>query len=126
MYMVNLENISFIEDSSGKKAVILSLEEYEKIKEQLEELEDIEAYVKVKGEKQESFPIELVERLILGTESKVKIWREYRSYNVTQLAKMLQISEAYLSQIENHKRKGSIELYQKIAKVLDISMELLV
>lgn len=124
--MVNLENISFIEDSSGKKAVILSLEEYEKIKEQLEELEDIEAYVKVKGEKQESFPIELVERLILGTESKVKIWREYRSYNVTQLAKMLQISEAYLSQIENHKRKGSIELYQKIAKVLDISMELLV
>lgn len=96
------------------------------MKEQLEELEDIEAYVKVKSEKQESFPIELVERLILGTESKVKIWREYREYNVTQLAKMLQISEAYLSQIENHKRKGSIELYQKIAKVLDISMELLV
>ncbi len=96
------------------------------MREQLEELEDIEAYVKVKGEKQESFPIELVERLILGTESKVKIWREYRSYNVTQLTKMLQISEAYLSQIENHKRKGSIGLYQKIAKVLDISMELLV
>lgn len=31
MSMVNLDNISFIEDSHGKKAVILSIETYEEI-----------------------------------------------------------------------------------------------
>ena len=58
--MVNLDNISFIEDSHGKKAVIISMEAYENITKQLEELEDIEAYIKVKSSKQESFPLSIV------------------------------------------------------------------
>ncbi|WP_341752835.1 MULTISPECIES: hypothetical protein [unclassified Candidatus Tisiphia] len=66
--MVNLDNISFIEDSHGKKAVILSIETYEEIKEKLEELEDINSYVQVKSETQEMFPINIVEKLILFTE----------------------------------------------------------
>lgn len=124
--MVNLDNVSFIEDSHGKKAVILSIETYEKIQEQLEELEGIEAYIKVRKEKHEQFPIALVEKLILGTESKIKIFREYKGYNLTQLAKAIEVSEAYLSQIENQKRKGSIDLYKKIAKSLDIDVDLLI
>ena len=43
--MVNLDNISYIEDSHGKKAVVLSLESYDQIREQLEELEDIKSYI---------------------------------------------------------------------------------
>lgn len=124
--MVNLDNISFIEDSHGKKAVIISMEAYNKMNEQLEELEDIHTYSKVKEEPQESFPIAIVEKLVQGEESKIKIFREYRSYNLTNLAKVLGISEAYLSQIENQKRKGNIELYKKIAQVLDIEIGLLV
>ncbi|WP_341749596.1 hypothetical protein [Candidatus Tisiphia endosymbiont of Sialis lutaria] len=56
--MVNLDNISFIEDSHGKKAVILSIETYE----------EINSYVQVKSETQEMFPINIVEKLILFTE----------------------------------------------------------
>lgn len=125
MYMVNLDNISFIEDSHGKKAVILSIGTYEEIKEKLEELEDINAYTKVKGELQENFPLVVVEKLILREESQIKILREYRGYNLTQLARKLNISEAYLSQIENKKRKGNIDLYKKISKALDIDVDLL-
>jgi len=124
--MVNLDNISFIEDSHGKKAVIISMEAYNKMNEQLEELEDINAYNNLKGNAQERFPITIVEKLVQGEESKIKIFREYRSYNLTNLAKVLGISEAYLSQIENQKRKGNIELYKKIAQVLDIEIGLLV
>ena len=124
--MVNLDNVSFIGDSHGKKAVILSIEAYENINKQLEELEDIEAYIKVKSVKQESFPFAVVEKLILGTESKLKILREYRGYNVTQFAKEVNISEAYLSQIENNKRKGNIDLYKKMAQKLLVDMDLLV
>ncbi|MCC8483772.1 MAG: helix-turn-helix transcriptional regulator [Rickettsia endosymbiont of Labidopullus appendiculatus] len=124
--MVNLDNISFIEDSHGKKAVILSIETYEEIKEKLEELEDINSYVQVKSETQEMFPINIVEKLILGEESKIKIIREYRKHNLTNFAKKLGISEAYLSQIENKKRKGNIDLYKKISKELDVDIDLLI
>lgn len=124
--MVNLDNISFIEDSHGKKAVILSIETYEEIKEKLEELEDINSYVQVKSETQEMFPIDIVEKLILGEESKIKIIREYRKHNPTKFAKKLGISEAYLSQIENRKRKGNIDLYKKISKELDVDIDLLI
>ena len=79
--MVNLDNVNFIEDSHGQKLVILSIETYEKIKEQLEELEDISAYIEIKSKSQENFPFTLVEKLILGRESKIKILREYRGYN---------------------------------------------
>jgi DNA-binding XRE family transcriptional regulator len=123
--MVNLDNISFIEDSHGKKAVILSMETYQEIKEQLEELEDIESYIKSKGEKEETFPLEMVERLLLGEGPKIKAMREYRGYSLTALAKLIGISEAYLSQIENQKRKGSIEVYRKLAEALNVEIDML-
>lgn len=124
--MVNLDNVSFIEDSCGKKAVVLSIEEYEKMREQLVELEDIDSYVKVKNKKQEQFPISMVEKLVFSNESKIKIFREYRGYKVMELAKAANLSEAYLSQIENQKRKGSIDLYKRIAKALDIDIDVLI
>jgi DNA-binding XRE family transcriptional regulator len=124
--MVNLENVSFIQDSHGKKAVILSLEVFEEMQERLEELEDIKAYTEVKSRDEENLPMELVEKLLLGEESKIRIFREYRKYNLTELANLVEISDAYLSQIENKKRKGNIDLYKKLAKVLDIDVDLLI
>ncbi|MDR0774413.1 MAG: helix-turn-helix transcriptional regulator [Rickettsia sp.] len=123
--MVNLDNISFIEDSHGKKkAVILSIKAYEEIKERLDELEDINAYQQVKSNIQENFPITIAERLIVGKESKIKIFREYRTHTLTQLAEKLNISAAYLSQVENRKREGNIDLYKKISQALDIDIDL--
>ena len=117
--MVNLDNISFIEDSFGKKAVIISIEDYRNMTEKLEELEDIEAYIKTKNVREESFPMDLVENLLLGAESRIKLIREYRGKSVTSLAKLLDISESYLSQIENGKRRGNIDLYKKISEILE-------
>lgn len=126
MFMVNLDNISYIEDSKGKKAVILAIEVFEQIRQQLEEMEDIDAYIKIKQESTETLPISVVEMLLTDNQAKIKTMREYRSCSLTKLAKAINISEAYLSQIENKKRTGNIELYKKISKVLDIDMELLV
>jgi DNA-binding XRE family transcriptional regulator len=124
--MVNLDNISYIEDSNGKKAVILSLKSFEKIRLQLEELEDIKSYITAKNKNEETLPIELVERLLIGDESKIKVMRQYRKYSVTGLANRAGITESYLSQIERGKRRGSVDIYKKLAKILDIDMELIV
>ncbi len=49
----------FITDSNGKKlAVILSIKEYNKILEDLEELGDIRLYDRVKASDENSIPIE--------------------------------------------------------------------
>ena len=124
--MVNLDNISFIEDSHGKKAVVLSIETYTEITAKLEELEDIHAYVQVKSNVQENFPLDLVEKLVLKDESSIRLFREYRGYNLTEAARKLGISEAYLSQIENQKRKGNIDLYKKLAQFLNVEVDLLI
>jgi hypothetical protein len=126
--MINLENISFIEDVNGKKAVVISLDKYQEIQEILEEFEDIKTYdlIKNTSDSSELFPVELVEKLVLSDESKIKILREYKKYTVTKLAKEAGISESYLSQIENFKRKGNIELYKKIADILKVDIDMLV
>lgn len=126
--MINLENISFIEDTNGKKAVVISFDKYQEIQDKLEEFEDIKAYdfIKNNNSSNDIFPVELVEKLILGNNSKIKILREYKKYTVTKLAKEAGITESYLSQIENFKRKGSIELYKKIATILKVDVDMLI
>lgn len=124
--MFNLDNISYIEDSHGKKAVILSLESYEQMREQIEELQDIKSYIDRKESNEETLPFELVQELIEGKESRVKIMRKYRGLSIADLAKKIEITDGYLSQIENNKRKGTIEIYKKLAKALSIDIDLIV
>ena len=124
--MVNLDDISFLEDSHGKKAVVLSMESYEKIIEQLEDLDDIKSYIEHHDFGEETLPFSLVEELINSQESKVKIIRKYRNMTVAELAKAASITEGYLSQIENNKRTGTVEIYKKLSKVLDIDIELII
>lgn len=124
--MFNLDNISYIEDSHGKKAVILSLESYEQMREQIEELQDIKSYIDRKESNEETLPFELVQELIEGSESRVKIMRKYRGLSIADLAKKIDITDGYLSQIENNKRKGTIEIYKKLAKALSIDIDLIV
>ena len=124
--MVNLDDISYLKDSHGKKAVVLSMESYEKIREQLEELEDIKSYIEHKNSGERTLPFDLVQELISTKASKVKIIRKYREMTVVRLSKATGITESYLSQIENNKRTGTVEIYKKLAKALDIDIEIII
>jgi ribosome-binding protein aMBF1 (putative translation factor) len=124
--MLSLDNISYIEDSHGKKAVIMSLESYQEIQEKLEEFEDINSYLAFKEKGGETFPVELVDALINSQESKIRIIRRYRGYSLSELAAKAEITESYLSQIENGKRTGTIELYKQLSNILNIEIDFLV
>jgi ribosome-binding protein aMBF1 (putative translation factor) len=123
--MVNLDNVSFIEDSHGKKAVILALKDYQKIQNQLEELEDIKSYIQHKEHPEDTLPFELVQDLLDSNNSKVKLFRQYKGLTISELAKAAGITESYLSQIENFRRKGTVDIYKKLANILDIDMDLI-
>lgn len=84
--------------------------------------EDIAVYDDAKTREEESFPLEIADRMI-GGENPTKVFREYRGLTQKQLAKKTGTSAAYLSQIETGRRAGSIKLLRRLAGALDVEVE---
>ena len=120
------ENIQLIERDGKPEWAVLPYEEYLKLLEQAEMLEDIRDYDAAKAElekgEDELIPSEVVFAIIDG-ENPIKVWREYRGLTQQQLAGAARISKPYLSQIETGKRTGTTEILSAIAKALDVSLD---
>jgi DNA-binding XRE family transcriptional regulator len=120
------ENIQLIERDGKPEWAVLPYDEYLKLLEQAEMLEDIRDYDIAKAElengEDELIPSEVVEALLDG-ENPIKVWREYRGLTQQQLADTAGISKPYLSQIETGKRKGAVDILSTIAKALNVSLD---
>jgi transcriptional regulator with XRE-family HTH domain len=66
-------------------------------------------------------PVRVIDRRI-AKENPVRVWREYRSRSLRQLAARAGIGVGYLSQIENGQREGTAEPLKKVAAALDIDL----
>ena len=60
-----------------------------------------------------------------ATGSTVLAWREHRGLSQAQLAGAAGISKAYLSQIENGARRGSVRALMALARALDVPLDAL-
>lgn len=120
---------TIITTPSGDKMVVVPLEDYERLKEAAEDLEDLQAAAdiqrKLASGEEEFVPAEFVERRIAG-ESLVRLWREHRGLSVKALAEKCGLTAAYLSQIETGAREGTIETMKKIAGALGVQIDDLV
>lgn len=120
------ENIQLIERDGKPEWAVLPYEEYLKLLEQAEMLEDIRDYDAAKAAlekgEDELIPSEVVYAILDG-ENPIKVWREYRGLTQQQLAAAVGISKPYLSQIETGKRKGTTEILSAIAKALGVSLD---
>ncbi|AWI55818.1 hypothetical protein AB395_0000132 [Sinorhizobium fredii CCBAU 45436] len=109
--------------------VVMAEDEYKMLLHAAEAAEDAEDVADVKrinerlarGE-EELIPADIVNRILDG-ESKVKVWREYRKLTLRELAAKVDISPAYLSQIEGGSRDGTFETMKKIAAALGITVD---
>ncbi|MGV3550381.1 helix-turn-helix domain-containing protein [Rhizobium sp.] len=95
----------------------------------LEDAEDIASATAVlerinRGE-EELVPAHVVERL-LGDESPITVWREYRGMTLSALAEQAGLSQSYLSQIEFGKREGKIAVLASLARALSVDLDELV
>src|SRR3990170_6313687 len=120
------ENIQLIERDGKPEWAVLPYEEYLKLLEQAEMLEDIRDYDRAKAAlengEDELIPAEVVFAILDG-ENPIKVWREYRGLTQQQLADKVKISKPYISQIETGKRTGTTEILSAIAKALDVSLD---
>lgn len=60
-------------------------------------------------------------KIIFGL--KIKELRKQKSYTQEKLAKLSSINKSYISDIENGKRKVSLEIMNKLAKAFEIEVD---
>ena len=79
-------------------------------------------YDTAKSEGEESFPIEVADRLLAG-ENPIGVYRNHRNMTQQELAAEAGINTAYLSQIETGRRTGSTRTVAAIARALDVAVD---
>ncbi|MDE0436044.1 MAG: helix-turn-helix domain-containing protein [Bryobacterales bacterium] len=120
------EQVQIIRKDGEPEYAVVPYREFERLYEASEMAEDVEAYDRAKATADIiTVPGEVVHRLVDG-ENPVKVWREHRGLKQAELAERLDVSKGYLSQIESGKKDGTVNLYRKISRVLEVSLDELI
>ncbi len=119
--------VQIIHSQNGRPEwAVIPYQEYLRIIEKVEMLEDVREYDLAKraideGE-EEIIPGEVVHAILDGA-NPVRTWREYRGLTQQDLAAKAGISTAYLSQIETGKRTGTPRVLASIARILNVDID---
>jgi DNA-binding XRE family transcriptional regulator len=117
-------------EADGKPSfVILPYDEYQALLELVEDADDAAAVARFAARydegKEAIVPGALVERLLDG-EVPIRVWRQYRGLTATQLAAAVKVTPAHISKLEAGKGSPSLALLRRLARVLEIELDLLV
>nr|WP_314261371.1 helix-turn-helix transcriptional regulator [uncultured Devosia sp.] len=106
--------------------ITIPREEYERLREAAEDLEDIQAIARIKADiaagREELIPSELVDRMLNG-ESLLRIYREYRGLTQTALAEASRVNRVQIADIEAGRKSGSIDTVRKLADALRVTVD---
>jgi hypothetical protein len=119
--------VQFIRTAGGEELAVLSRADFEELVEDAEMLEDIRLYDEAKealasGE-DELIPSEIVNRLLDGEESKIRVWREFRGLTPEEAAARAGIDESRLAEIEGGAADLTVTELQALAPVLRVDVE---
>ncbi|KAF0218983.1 MAG: XRE family transcriptional [Geobacteraceae bacterium] len=107
---------------------VIPYDEYRRLVEDAEMLADVRDFDAARNafaaSEEELIPAEVVDRLLDGA-NPVRVWREYRGLSAAELAKACGVTAAAISQIESGKRKSSVILLKKIARILKVDLDTL-
>jgi DNA-binding XRE family transcriptional regulator len=121
-----MKEIQYIRTGNKKTHAVVPIDLFNRLLEAKEDLDDIALYDEAKrNDDGFRIPLEIVTKTILDGKNPVKVWREYRRLTVQALATASGISKAYLSQIENGKRHGTLRVMKAIATALDVPLDIL-
>ncbi len=117
--------IQFIERDGKREYAVVPIEVFERLMSAAEDLDDIALYETAKtADDGARIPAEVLYATLDGAHP-IKAWRNYRSLTLQALADRAGISKAFLSQIENGKRTGTIAVLSALARALDVPVDLL-
>jgi DNA-binding XRE family transcriptional regulator len=121
-------SVQIIEKNGKPEWAVIPYQEYQRLVAEAEMLQDVRDYDEAKlalANGEELIPSRVTYALLDG-ENPIRVWREYRGLTQQQVAEAAGISKPYLSQLESGQRKGTTEVLQAVAKVLNVSLDDLV
>ena len=116
---MNLETI----EKDGIKFAVVPIEQYEQLVEDAQMFVDIRDFREAKATDEETFPGEVIDRMILEEENPIKVYREYRGLTQQQLAEKVGIRRAYVAEIETGRKSGSVKTLKAIAQALGVDLD---
>lgn len=125
--------VQFIRTPGGDDLAVLPRNEYDRLVALAAEPQEDSAASRivrssaraVKEGREVVLPKAVVDRLT-GGENAIRVIREWRGMIQGELAVAAGISQNYLSEIENGRRKGPAELQKKFARALGVPVDLLI
>lgn len=109
--------------------VTIPREEYDRLREAAEDLEDLQAYDRATANlasgADELIPEEFANRLIDG-ENPVRVYRELRGLTQVQLAERSGVNRVQIADIEAGRSTGSVATIRKLAEALGVTIDNLV
>ena len=121
-------SVQIIEKNGRPEYAVIPYKEYQRLLTEAEMLQDVRDYDEAKlaiANGEELIPSRVTYALLDG-ENPLRVWREYRGLTQQQVAEAAGISKPYLSQLESGQRKGTTDVLQAVAKVLNVSLDDLV
>ena len=117
-------NAQIIETDGTPQFAVLPIERYREIVSLLKDIEDYSAIDRVLVDDKEgkTVPSQTVNAILSGV-SPLRAWREYRGLTLKSLAKRLGVSKGYLSQIENGRKPGTLDLFRRISVILNVTID---
>lgn len=102
----------------GKNYILLSEEDYEDLVDGLE----ASAIMARIAAGEETWPMEIVEARLNG-ENSIHVFRKYRGLTISELADAAGMSEPDISDIENGKKTGAVDVLKRIATALKVDLD---
>jgi DNA-binding XRE family transcriptional regulator len=120
--MIVVEPIALTEDTA-----VLRRRDYDALIQAYEDAADALALAEVRARETagdaEYAPVELAERIFVGGEHPLRVWREHRGLTLGALAREAGIAQSYVSEIEHGRKRGSVRALAALAKALRVDIE---
>ena len=125
-----MTKVQFIKTAGGEELAVLPKSEYERLT-ALATDENVgtarlvrKARAAVEAGQEVLLPKAVVDRLAAG-DNPIRVLREWCQMTQAMLAHAVGIRQGYLSDLESERRKGTVELHQKLAGALGVPIDLL-
>lgn len=121
----------FIKTPNGDEMAVLPKADYEELiriaEEAAEDAADVAAYDAAMADPHgsEALPVEVSQHILKGT-GLLKAIRLWRGIGQVELAKAAGLSQGFVSDLENRRRKRTAEVAEKLAVALDVPVHWLI
>lgn len=117
-----MNSVAYVTTPGGEELAILPRRELEALKESLGHAQALAGFRagQIPGLSTEET------RALMDAASPLAFWRRYRKQTQSVLAGSVGVTQNYLSEIENGKRGGDVALWLRLARALELPVEILI